>query len=233
MKIRFLLPTILMAFSSAALAADGAYWTNEEGTIYRSGFGKCVRTSIWTPEDALPECGGPARDSKAQTESEAAGSPAATAGPMAAAPVVANADSDNDGVLDNADKCPGSPSDKPVDASGCTIESVVLEHVKFESNSAELKPSSYEDLDKAVAAMKKYDHLKIEIQAHTDSMGDAGYNQSLSEKRAESVRAYMIDQGIAADRMVAMGYGETKPVADNATREGRARNRRVELKIID
>jgi OOP family OmpA-OmpF porin len=81
--------------------------------------------------------------------------------------------------------------------------------------------------------MNKYDHLRIEIQAHTDSMGDTAYNQSLSEKRAESVRDYMVDKGIAADRMEAKGYGESQPIADNKTREGRAKNRRVELKIIE
>ena len=83
---------------------------------------------------------------------------------MAAAPVVAaKIDSDGDGVTDDLDKCPNSPSDKPVDANGCTIESVVLKNVNFESNSSELKAGSSESLDKAVAAMNKYDQLRIEI----------------------------------------------------------------------
>jgi OOP family OmpA-OmpF porin len=131
------------------------------------------------------------------------------------------------------DKCPDSPADKPVDAEGCTIVSVVLKNVQFESNSSELTAGSSEALDKAVASMNQYDHLRIEIQAHTDNTGDAVYNQSLSQKRAESVRDYMVDKGIAADRMEVKGYGESKPIADNNTREGRAANRRVELKIID
>ena len=135
--------------------------------------------------------------------------------------------------MDDKDKCPGSPSDRPVDKNGCTIESVVLKNVNFESNSSELTAGSSESLDKAVAAMNKYENLRIEIQAHTDSMGEAAYNQSLSEKRANSVRDYMIGKGIAADRMVAKGYGETKPIADNGTRAGRAENRRVELKVIE
>ena len=140
-------------------------------------------------------------------------------------------DSDKDGVVDGVDKCPNSPADKPVDANGCTITSVVLKNVNFASNSSELTPGSSVELDKAVAAMKKYPDLRIEIAAHTDSMGDAGYNQSLSEKRANSVRDYMIDKGIAANRMDAKGYGESQPVADNATKQGRQANRRVELKV--
>ncbi len=140
-------------------------------------------------------------------------------------------DSDGDGVPDDADKCPDSPADKPVDADGCTIVSVVLKNVHFETNSSELTSSSSEDLDKAVAAMNKYSQLQIEIQAHTDSMGDAGYNQSLSEKRANSVRDYIIGKGIAANRMKAKGYGESQPVADNGTKAGRKSNRRVELKV--
>lgn len=81
--------------------------------------------------------------------------------------------------------------------------------------------------------MNKYDQLRIEIQAYTDSMGEAAYNQTLSEQRANSVRDYMIGKGIAANRMEAKGYGESRPVADNGTRDGRAENRRVELKIIE
>ena len=140
-------------------------------------------------------------------------------------------DSDGDGVVDGADKCPDSPADKPVDADGCTIVSVVLKSVNFKSNSSELTPGSNKELDKAVAAMNKYPQLRIEIQAHSDSMGEAGYNQSLSDKRANSVRDYMIDKGIAANRMEAKGYGESQPIADNGTKEGRLTNRRVELKV--
>ncbi len=140
-------------------------------------------------------------------------------------------DSDKDGVVDAKDKCPDSPADKPVDADGCTIVSVVLKNVNFESNSSQLTAGSSVELDKAVAAMKKFPDLRIEIQAHTDSMGDAEYNQSLSVKRANSVRDYMTDKGVAANRMEAKGYGESQPIADNGTKAGRHTNRRVELKV--
>ena len=223
MKFKILTLAIFAAVSFNAFSFDGPYWTDENGNIVRSGFGKCVRTINWTPEDAIEECGDkpPAK-------------PAAKPAPVVAAPVVAApVDSDGDGVADDMDKCPDSPADKPVDAEGCTIVSVVLKHVQFESNSSELTAGSNEELDKAVDAMNKYDQIRIEIQAHSDSMGEASYNQYLSEQRANSVRDYMIGKGIAADRMVAKGYGESKPIADNSTRDGRAQNRRVELKIIE
>ena len=227
MKIKALSIFVLGLVSSVTMAAaENPYWTDVNGEIVRSGFGECVRTIHWTPEAALEECGdGAVKAAKPE--------PAPAAAAVAAVPVVAPADSDGDGVPDEKDKCPDSPSDRPVDENGCTIESVVLKGVNFELNSSELTAGSSESLDKAVAAMNKYGDLRIEIQAHTDSMGEAAYNQSLSEKRANSVRDYMIGKGIAADRMVAQGYGETKPVADNGTRAGRAENRRVELKVIE
>jgi outer membrane protein OmpA-like peptidoglycan-associated protein len=222
MKLQTLSAVMLIAFSLDTMADDGAYWTTVNGNIFRSATtGECVRSGSWTPEKALAECEG---------EKEAATpEPAATAAAVAAAPV----DSDADGVTDDLDKCPGSPANKPVDADGCTIESVVLKNVNFELNSSELTAGSSESLDKAVAAMNRYPDLRIEIQAHTDNTGDADYNQYLSEKRAESVRDYMVARGIASDRMEVKGYGETSPVADNNTREGRAANRRVELKVLD
>lgn len=226
MKINALSILAFSLVSSAALASENPYWTDVNGDLVRSGFGECVRTIHWTPEDALEECGDAAVKA---AKPEPAPAAAVAAVPVVAAPV----DSDGDGVIDDKDKCPDSPSDRPVDKDGCTIESVVLKGVNFELNSSELTASSSESLDKAVAAMNKYGDLRIEIQAHTDSMGEAAYNQALSEKRANSVRDYMIGKGIAADRMVAKGYGETQPIADNGTRAGRAENRRVELKVIE
>lgn len=203
---------VLAVVSFNAFSNDGPYWTDENGTIVRSGFGECIRTINWTPEDAIEECGGKPK-----------------AKPAAVPPV----DSDGDGVPDDADKCPDSPADKPVDKDGCTIVSVVLKNVQFELNSSELTGGSSESLDKVVDAMNEYSTLRIEIQAHSDSSGDAAYNQSLSEKRANSVRDYLIGKGIASDRMEAKGYGESQPIADNDTREGRVANRRVELKVIE
>ena len=237
MKLRFIPASTLLALAVLSMDAQAhyaPYWTDPEGNIVRSGSGGCVRTRHWTPEDAIPECGGDLAAKKAEEKPAAEPAPAAAvAAPVVAAVPAAPTDSDNDGVADDADKCADSPADKPVDADGCTIVSVVLEDVRFENNSAELTSGSSEQLDKAVAAMKEYPHIRVEVQAHSDSSGAASYNQALSEKRAGSVRDYMVSKGIAADRLTAKGYGEDQPIASNDTREGRAKNRRVELKIIE
>ena len=232
-----ILPLFLLTPLTTTLAAEQSegYWYNSAGEIWRDSTGDCWDTRFLTEENSLPECTGEVVDNDLDKDgvvNSADNCPKTPAGvSVDAKGCQLNSDSDGDGVLDDADKCPDSPADKPVDADGCTIVSVVLKNVHFETNSSELSSSSSEDLDKAVAAMNKYSQLQIEIQAHTDSMGDAGYNQSLSEKRANSVRDYMIGKGIAANRMKAKGYGESQPVADNDTKAGRKSNRRVELKV--
>lgn len=226
MKFQTLSVIALASVSLNALSGDGPYWKDPNGIIVRSAnTGECVRTGSWTPEAAaeVEEC-----------LDEASKPKVAEPAPVVAAPAVAAViDSDGDGVPDGADKCPDSPSDKPVDADGCTIVSVVLDDVQFELNSSELTPDSSASLDKVASKMNEYPNLRIEVQAYTDSMGKAAYNQSLSEKRANSVRDYLIGAGIAAGRMEVKGYGETKPIADNSTPEGRAKNRRVELEVIE
>ncbi|OIQ03591.1 MAG: hypothetical protein COS82_05180 [Zetaproteobacteria bacterium CG06_land_8_20_14_3_00_59_53] len=111
-------------------------------------------------------------------------------------------------------------------------ETIALTGVNFETNSDALTPASISILDGAVATLKKRADVRVEVGAHTDSRGKDSYNQQLSEKRAASVRAYLVGHGIAGDRLTSRGYGESKPVADNATAEGRAKNRRVELVVL-
>jgi len=112
------------------------------------------------------------------------------------------------------------------------IETIALTGVNFESNSDDLTAASIAILDGAVATLTKRADIRVEVGAHTDSRGKDAYNQQLSEKRALMVRDYLSSHGIAADRLQAKGYGETKPIADNATAEGRAQNRRVELTVL-
>lgn len=110
---------------------------------------------------------------------------------------------------------------------------VVLNNIFFEVGKAELKPISYVELNKAVDLMMKNPGMKIEVGGHTDSQGADANNLSLSQKRAQSVVEYMVLAGIARDRLIAKGYGETVPIADNATAEGRAVNRRTEFVIVE
>lgn len=109
---------------------------------------------------------------------------------------------------------------------------ISLRGVQFDSNSAKIKPLSIPVLDKNVEMLKQYPEIRIVIEAHTDSMGSEDYNSKLSLKRAEAIYYYFTSQGISANRMKAIGLGETRPIADNSTAEGRALNRRVEIQII-
>jgi outer membrane protein OmpA-like peptidoglycan-associated protein len=103
--------------------------------------------------------------------------------------------------------------------------------VFFDFNKAELKNESKPDLNRAVNFLKQNPGLRIEIAGHTDSVGTDQYNKKLSQDRAESVRQYLIAGGIDAGRLKAVGYGESQPVADNGTDDGKARNRRVEMRV--
>jgi len=141
-------------------------------------------------------------------------------------------DSDSDGVCDYKDKCPGTPAGAKVDENGCPIilkEKVSIElRVEFDFDQAVVKPQYYDEIKKVADFMKAYIYTKAVLEGHTDSMGSDKYNQKLSQKRAEAVKQCLIDKfGVAPERLSAVGYGESRPIADNNTDEGRQRNRRV------
>ncbi|MEE4186013.1 MAG: OmpA family protein [Gammaproteobacteria bacterium] len=141
-------------------------------------------------------------------------------------------DSDGDGIVDRLDECPNTPAGTKVDGKGCAIITIInLEGVNFQTNSAALIGGADDLLNEQAATLKENPNITIEVAGHTDSSGDAGYNMDLSQKRAETVRDYLISRGVDADRITARGYGETQPIADNTSRTGMAANRRVELRI--
>ncbi len=142
-------------------------------------------------------------------------------------------DSDGDGVVDSKDACPGTPAGVKVDATGCEIKakSISLTGILFHTDSAELKSESIAVLNATADTLNANPGVAVEIAGHTDSQGDAAYNQGLSERRAKSVRDYLISRGVSSSRLSSAGYGESQPVADNATADGRAQNRRVELRV--
>lgn len=143
------------------------------------------------------------------------------------------ADSDGDGVYDGLDACPGTPKGTPVDTRGCELpQTIELQGVNFQVNTATLTADSREVLDRMAAALRANPRLKAEVAGHTDNTGDPAYNNRLSQRRAEAVREYLISRGVAAENLTARGYGPQRPIASNATREGRARNRRVELLLV-
>ncbi len=148
-------------------------------------------------------------------------------------------DADGDGVCDSADRCPGTPAGRKVDEKGCEVlfekgrASLVLEGVNFEFDSAKLTAASSTTLDSVAASLREWSDVRVQIEGHTDSVGADAYNLQLSRKRAESVRDYLVAKGVDRSRLAAVGYGESKPVTENSTEAGRARNRRVELTKVN
>lgn len=142
-------------------------------------------------------------------------------------------DGDGDGVVDSQDKCPDTPKGDRVDASGCSFkDEIKLPGVVFETNSAELKPESIPVLEGAVATLKRYPDIKIEVAGHTDSRGSDAYNLDLSARRAATVLKFLQDGGVA-NALKSRGYGERQPIASNTTDEGRQQNRRVVLRVLN
>jgi OOP family OmpA-OmpF porin len=155
-------------------------------------------------------------------------------------------DSDGDGVTDDKDRCPDTPRGTQVDANGCPPppppppaaipergKTLVLEGVNFDFNSDRLTAGSAETLDRVAASLVANPEVQIEVDGHTDAKGNDAYNQKLSQRRAEAVKAYLVGKGVNAGQLSAKGYGEKQPIASNDTEEGRAQNRRVELKRHD
>jgi OOP family OmpA-OmpF porin len=143
-------------------------------------------------------------------------------------------DDDGDGVMNDMDKCPSTPKGFHVNRDGCIIEqTVILRTVNFEYKSDHLTRPAEESLDEVATALISQPSLNVQVAGHTDSIGSAGYNLKLSDRRAKSVRQYLISRGVAAKNLQAAGFGESKPIASNETADGRTENRRVEFAIVD
>jgi OOP family OmpA-OmpF porin len=159
-------------------------------------------------------------------------------------------DRDGDNVPDYLDECPDSPAGaavlpdgcalvgdcrrprpgEAVDERGCALDqSFILRGVKFEFDSAVLTAEARRILDKVAETLQAYPDIDVELEGHTDNIGTPAYNLGLSERRANSVKAYLVGKGINPQRMTPVGYGLSRPIADNSTEEGREENRRVEL----
>lgn len=145
-------------------------------------------------------------------------------------------DADGDGVTDDNDKCPNTPAGTTVDVTGCAPvfragETVVeLRGVTFETGKAVLTPDSRTVLDNVAASLVAHPDVRVEVAGHTDITGSRATNITLSKARANAVRAYLVDKGVPTERLTANGYGPDRPVASNKTPDGRALNRRVELR---
>ncbi len=153
-------------------------------------------------------------------------------------------DNDNDRIADTADQCPmqAEDYDGDTDTDGCPdlYKTIVVlndrielkQTIFFATAKDRILPKSFPLLNEVALALRDNPGFNVSIEGHTDSQGQGGVNQKLSQRRAESVRRYLIEQGISADRLQAIGYGEDRPIEDNRTAAGRTANRRVEFRII-
>jgi OOP family OmpA-OmpF porin len=185
--------------------ANAGYVGDASGHLVTDAYGKCVKTSAWTRELALEECD---PDLFRKKVAQPAPPPAPAPKP---APVVQAA-----------------PKPEPV------MEKVSLSAgALFDVGKADLKPQGKKELDALVDKIKseKVGVGQITVTGHTDSTGAKAFNQSLSERRAESVKAYLVEKGLSGDRIVTKGMGDSQPVASNKTAAGRAQNRRVDIDI--
>ena len=214
-KIAMLLASVAVAGSAVAAGSTTAsdnrrsghgnlQWKNGDGTL-------CWRDSSWTPATAAPGCDGaiaPVAPRAAAPAPAPAAAPAAAPAPVAAAPA------------------PAAPP--PTVATKVTFAADAF----FDFNKSVVKPEGKAKLDDLVGKIKDISLEVIIAVGHTDSVGGDAYNQKLSVKRSEAVKAYLVSKGIEKNRVYTEGKGEKQPVADNKTAEGRAKNRRVEIEVV-
>jgi len=151
-------------------------------------------------------------------------------------------DADKDGIPDKDDKCVKEPETKNgyEDADGCPDKvpeklkkfTGAIKGIEFEVGSATILPGSFKTLDNAIKVLQEFKDTRVEISGHTDSTGDAELNKKLSADRAASVKTYFVEKGMDPGRIDTIGYGPDKPVGDNATKAGKAKNRRIEFRLL-
>jgi OOP family OmpA-OmpF porin len=202
---------------------------DDDGDGVTNDLDKCPGTPAGTKVDAngceLDSDGDGVGDSRDQCPNTPAGAKVDAKG--------CELDSDADGVVDSQDKCPDTPKGDRVDAVGCSFkDEIKLPGVVFETNKADLLPESIPVLEGAIATLKRYPDLKIQVAGHTDSRGSDAYNLDLSARRAATVLKFLQDGGVTND-ISSRGYGERQPVANNNTEEGRQQNRRVVLRVLN
>ena len=197
--------------ASAVGAQEIHNWRSASGDVWKNASGQCWRDASWTPATAAPGCDG------AIVAPKAAPAPAPVAAP-APAPVAAPAP---------------APAPAPVVAPVAAASKVsYAADAFFDFDKSVLKAEGKAKLDDLVAKVKAINLEVIIAVGHTDSVGSDAYNQKLSVARSEAVKAYLVSKGIEKNRVYTEGKGEKQPVADNKTKDGRAKNRRVEIEVV-
>jgi len=207
-RMALMVATLAIASAAAAQAADN--WSSGDGAqVWRNGTNElCWRDTHWTPATAHPDCDGAIRPSPPVAVVQA---PAAEPAPV---PTPAPA--------------PAPVAPAPAAVAAVTLQAAAL----FDFDKAVLKPAGKASLDALVADLSKVNVETVIAVGHTDATGSDSYNQRLSIRRVEAVKAYLVSKGVPADRIKTEGKGESQPVASNQTREGRAQNRRVDIEVV-
>ena len=202
--IMFAVATVAGSAFAAGSTINSDNWRNGHGNlIWKNGTNElCWRDAGWTPATAAPGCDGALEAPKAAAPAPAAAAPAAAPAP--------------------------APAPAPVAAQKVTYAADAF----FDFDKSVLKPEGRAKLDDLVSKIQGINLEVIIAVGHTDSVGSDAYNQKLSVRRAEAVKAYLISKGIERNRIYTEGKGEKQPVADNRTAEGRAKNRRVEVEVV-
>jgi OmpA-OmpF porin, OOP family len=202
-KFALFIATVVLV--STAGAQEIHNWRNASGDVWKNAAGECWRDASWTPATAVPDCDGAL----------------AVAPPVAPAPMAPKA----------AEPTPMAPTPAPVPVAAASKVTYAADAF-FDFDKAVLKADGKAKLDDLVGKVKGINLEVIIAVGHTDATGPDGYNQKLSMARSEAVKAYLVSKGIDKSRVYTEGKGETQPVADNKTKEGRAQNRRVEIEVV-
>jgi len=210
-KLAMLIATAALATTAGAQSIDN--WRASDGTVWKNGTNElCWRDSNWTPATAAEGCDVAIVAPKVAP----APAPIAPGAAPAAAPV----------------KPAAAPTPAPAPAPVAAAKVTYAADAFFDFDKAVLKPKGKAKLDDLVGKVKGINLEVIIAVGHTDAVGADGYNQKLSVKRSEAVKAYLVSKGIEKNRVYTEGKGEKQPVADNKTKDGRAKNRRVEIEVV-
>jgi OOP family OmpA-OmpF porin len=207
-----LLTTLLACASASALAQapspkpGSAYWRDSQGQVIRDGYGGCVVSGFYTPDLATDECAGP----KA---------------PLAAASAAPKATTSS-----AASNLPAGP--KIPEVTPAPQQVTYKASSFFDFDKTVVKPAGRQALQAMMNQAKGADIEQIRVEGHTDATGPTAYNQGLSERRADAVKRVLVELGAPPSKILTEGFGETQPIADNKTHEGRAQNRRVVVEFL-
>ncbi len=224
-KVAAIFATVALAvpFAASAQMKSVDNWRSTDGTVWKNGTNElCWRDAGWTPATAAEDCDGAIKPPPPAAPAPRVAPPAARPAP-APAPAARPAPA----------PMPAARPAAPTPAAAPVREKVTYAaDAFFDFDKAVLKPEAKAKLADLVSKTKAVALEVVIAVGHTDSVGSDRYNQRLSVKRSEAVKAYLVSQGVEANRVYTEGKGEKQPAADNRTREGRAKNRRVEVEVV-